>query len=33
MPADRKNYSKTRPIDIEEFDLEKGWWNERIEND
>ena len=25
-PSDRKNYSKTRPIDISEFDLEKAWW-------
>jgi type I restriction enzyme M protein len=33
MPGDRKAYSKTRPIAIEEFDLEKGWWQEREEND
>ena len=26
MPADRKNYSKSRPLDIAEFDLEKAWW-------
>jgi type I restriction enzyme M protein len=32
-PADRKNYSKTRPIDIKEFDLEKAWWDERVENE
>ena len=32
MPGDRKNYSKTRPIAIEEFDLEKAWWDEREEN-
>jgi type I restriction enzyme M protein len=32
-PADRKNYSKTRPIDIKEFDLEKAWWHERVENE
>ena len=32
-PADRKNYSKTRPIDIKEFDLEKAWWNNRVESD
>lgn len=31
MPADRKNYSKSRPLDIEEFKLEKDWWNERVE--
>jgi type I restriction enzyme M protein len=33
MPTDRKQYSKTRPIDIKEFDLEKAWWNNREEND
>jgi type I restriction enzyme M protein len=33
MPSDRKAYSKTRPIDIKEFDLEKAWWNERVENE
>ena len=33
LPADRKNYSMTRPLDIKEFDLEKEWWNNRIEND
>ena len=32
-PPDRKNYSKTRPIEIAEFDLEKAWWNERVENE
>ncbi len=32
-PADRKQYSKTRPIDIKEFDLEKAWWNNRVENE
>ena len=33
MPADRKNYSKSRPLDIAEFDLEKAWWDERVETD
>jgi len=33
MPSDRKAYSKTRPIDIKEFDLEKAWWGERVENE
>jgi type I restriction enzyme M protein len=33
LPADRKQYSKTRPIEIEEFDLEKAWWDEREENE
>ncbi len=32
-PTDRKSYSKTRPIDIKEFDLEKAWWHERVENE
>ena len=32
-PPDRKNYSKTRPIEIAEFDLEKAWWQNRVEND
>ena len=29
----RKNYSKTRPIEIAEFDLEKAWWTNRVENE
>jgi type I restriction enzyme M protein len=33
LPSDRKNYSKTRPIDIKEFDLEKTWWEDREENE
>ena len=33
MPSDRKQYSKTRPIDIKEFDLEKTWWPARVETD
>jgi len=28
LPTDRKNYSKTRPITIQEFDLEKAWWGD-----
>jgi type I restriction enzyme M protein len=32
-PPDRKNYSKTRPIEIAEFDLEKAWWTQRVENE
>lgn len=27
-----KNYNKTKPINIKEFDLEKAWWNNREEN-
>jgi len=33
LPSDRKQYSKTRPIDIEEFALEKAWWNDREETE
>jgi len=25
-PAGAKNYNKTKPIRIEEFDVEKAWW-------
>jgi type I restriction enzyme M protein len=32
-PADRKKYSKTRPIQNEEFNEIKKWWNNRKEND
>jgi type I restriction enzyme M protein len=33
MPPDRKQYSKTRPIEIAEFDLEKAWWDDREESE
>ena len=33
IPSDRKQYSKTRPITIDEFALEKAWWNAREENE
>ena len=33
MPTDRRQYSKTRPIEIEEFDLEKVWWDDRRESE
>src|SRR3972149_2190241 len=33
LPNGIKSYSKTRPIKIGEFDLEKGWWNKREENE
>ena len=26
-------YTKTKPIKLEEFDLEKKWWNNREENE
>jgi type I restriction enzyme M protein len=32
-PAGYKNYSKTRPMRIEEFEVEKAWWNDRVENE
>jgi len=32
-PADRKKYSKTRPIQAEEFAPVKDWWINRIENE
>jgi type I restriction enzyme M protein len=32
MPEGYKNYTKTKPIRLEEFDLEKKWWDDRIEN-
>lgn len=32
MPEGKKNYNKTNPIQIEEFDLEKAWWEHREEN-
>jgi type I restriction enzyme M protein len=31
-PAGYKSYSKTKPMRIEEFVPEKGWWNAREEN-
>jgi type I restriction enzyme M protein len=31
-PEGVKNYNKTKPINIKEFDLEKTWWNKREEN-
>lgn len=31
-PNGVKNYNKTKPINIQEFDLEKAWWNNREEN-
>lgn len=32
-PEGYKSYSKTKPIRIQEFDLEKNWWNNREENE
>lgn len=33
LPEGYKNYTKTKPIRIEEFKLEKSWWNNREENE
>lgn len=33
MPSDRKQYSKTRPIELKEFELEKAWWDRREETE
>ena len=32
-PPGYKNYSKTRPMRIEEFGAEKAWWQHRVENE
>ncbi|MBL7202993.1 MAG: SAM-dependent DNA methyltransferase [Desulfobacteraceae bacterium] len=32
LPEGYKTYNKTKPIRIEEFDLEKAWWEDRKEN-
>ena len=32
LPEGYKTYNKTKPIRIEEFDLEKAWWEDREEN-
>ena len=32
-PPGVKMYNKTKPINVKEFDLEKQWWNKRVEND
>ena len=31
-PKGYKSYSKTKPIRVEEFELEKAWWRDREEN-
>lgn len=33
LPESYKAYSKTRPMLIDEFNLEKQWWNNRVETD
>ena len=32
-PNGHKSYNRSRPINIKEFDLEKNWWNKRVETD
>jgi type I restriction enzyme M protein len=32
-PAGYKSYSKTKPMRIEEFEAEKAWWHNRVENE
>ena len=32
-PEGYKNYSKTKPIRIEEFEVEKAWWDNRVESE
>jgi type I restriction enzyme M protein len=32
-PPGYKSYSKTKPMRIEEFEPEKGWWDNRVENE
>ncbi|RXT08838.1 class I SAM-dependent DNA methyltransferase [Ammoniphilus sp. CFH 90114] len=32
LPSGYKNYTKTKPIRLEEFELEKHWWSNRLEN-
>lgn len=32
-PAERKKYSKTKPLQYDEFEDLKAWWNNRIENE
>lgn len=33
LPDGYKKYNKTKPIRLEEFEIEKEWWNNRIENE
>lgn len=33
LPEGYKNYTKTKSIQLKEFDLEKQWWNDRVENE
>lgn len=33
LPEGYKKYTKTKPVRINEFDLEKNWWNNRVESE
>ncbi|WNF04322.1 type I restriction-modification system subunit M [Brevibacillus borstelensis] len=33
LPEGYKKYTKTKPIRYEEFELEKQWWNNRVQNE
>lgn len=33
LPKGYKKYTKTKPISVEEFNLEKAWWDSRISNE
>lgn len=33
LPEGYKNYTKTKPIKLDEFEVEKAWWNARKETD
>jgi type I restriction enzyme M protein len=33
VPKWIKNYSMSKPLKVEEFNLEKSWWNNRVENE
>ncbi len=33
LPQGYKTYTKTKPIKYSEFDLEKSWWEQRVENE
>jgi type I restriction enzyme M protein len=32
-PEGQKSYTKSRPINVNEFMNEKDWWNNRVENE
>ena len=32
-PENKKNYNRSNPINIKEFELEKSWWSKRVETD